>query len=66
MTRQTLAQINARDRQNYLRPGMKEKRAIANRKWYEKKIASDGECKPDYGLAFKSAAVQITLTNWGR
>ena len=61
----TREQANAHKRQNYARPEVRQRQAAANKKWYEKKIASDGECKPDYGLAFKSAAVQITLTNWG-
>ena len=61
----TREQMNAHKRQNYLRPDVQERQAAANKRWYEKKIASDGECKPYLGLSFNSTEVQSTLTMWG-
>lgn len=61
----TREQINARKRELYTRPGAKERQADANNKCYLKRIGDDGECRPDYGIVFKSAAVQTTLTMWG-
>ena len=47
------------------RPENIAKAKIKNRLRYLRNLGETGECKPNYGISFKSAAVQLTLTKWG-
>lgn len=46
-------------------PKNKEQRRIKNRGKYLRKIERNVECKPDYGVSFDCAAVQLNITTWG-
>ena len=62
MTRQTAEQINARERNRYLLPGMKEK---ARLKYLKRRYGDQADCQPDYGIVFQGFEVQKILTKWG-